>query len=133
MSEITDIMTADVMTVEKGTPVMEAIRKLAIHNVTGMPVVDEHDHVIGIVSEKDVLALAIRIYEKSFDSNAANLLVEDFMTNDVITIEATESITALCTRLMKSSFRRVPVVVNKKLVGIVSRKNVIAYILEIQD
>ena len=130
--QITDVMKTEVVTVEKGTAIMAAIDKMVRHNITGLPVVDDKHHVIGIITEKDVLAMAIRIYEKSYVSDQTSLKVEDFMTQPAVTLEATESFTALCSALIKNTFRRIPVVLNNKLVGIVSRKDVISCILLIE-
>ena len=133
MPEIKDIMKTDVISVEKNTPVMEAIHKLVTHNFTGLPVVDKENHVVGILSEKDVLALAIRIHEKSYESNEKGMAVEDFMTKDAVSIDVNESLTAVFTCLMKNKFRRVPIVSERRLVGIISRKDVIEYIMNIKN
>lgn len=132
MAKISDIMKSQVVTVERGTPVMEAIQILVKHNFTGLPVVDTDNQVIGVISEKDILSLAIRARELSYSAEQKDMRVEDFMTKDTVTIEATESLTALCSCLMKNKFRRLPVVLNNKLVGIVTRRDVISYILNIQ-
>ncbi len=132
MSSIASVMKVDVVTVEKGTPVMDAIRKLVEHNFTGLPVVDRENRVVGIVSEKDVLTLAVSINENPEGAECNDLKVEDFMTKDVVCIEANESFTALCNCLMKNKFRRVPIVAKGKLVGIVSRKDIIAEIMSLQ-
>ena len=126
MPEIAELMNTDVVTVEKGTPVIEAIRKLVKHNFTGLPVVDSQNHVIGIISEKDMLALAVKINEGSYYSIDNELMVEEFMTNRVVTIDANESLAALCSCLMKNKFRRLPVLLKNKLVGIVTRKDIIS-------
>lgn len=133
MKWINDVMISDVVTVEKGTPVTKAIEKLVKSNVTGLPVVNDDDEVIGIISEKDVLSLAISTQEKTYCSGKKGLNVEDFMTKDVVTIDATESLNALCACLLKNEFRRLPVLLNGKLVGIVTRRDVIAYIFGIQQ
>ncbi len=130
MKWINDIMISDVVTVEKGTSVTEAIEKLVKSNITGLPVVNTDNEVIGIISEKDVLALAIRIQEKTYNTEEEGMLVEDFMTKDVVTIEATESMTALCSCLMKNKFRRLPVLLKGKMVGIVTRRDVISHIFD---
>ncbi len=132
MMRVAEIMNQNVVTVEKGTIVMDALKVLVKHNFTGLPVVDDRSHIIGVISEKDVLSMAIRIHEKSYVSDHTSLLVEDFMTREVITLQATESFTALCSVLMKNSFRRVPIVLHDKLVGIATRKDVISYILELE-
>lgn len=125
-------MKVDVVTVEKGTLVIEAIGKLVKHNFTGLPVVDRENRVVGILSEKDVLALAMSMDENPEGAGHKNLKVEDFMTKDVVCVEATDSFAALCNCLMKNPFRRVPVVTNGKLVGIISRKDIIAEIMSLQ-
>ncbi len=132
METITDIMKRNVTTVEEGTPIKEAIRTLVHHNFTGLPVVDTENQVIGIISEKDVLSLAIDINRHSHTPEQNCMLVEDFMTKDPVTIEATESLITLCSCLMKNKFRRVPVVLNNKLIGIITRKDVISYIFKLQ-
>ena len=132
MSDMAEIMKTDVVTVEKGTPVMEAIAKLVEFNFTGLPVVDSDNCVVGILSEKDVLTLAVSIHDESYDSDASELKVEDFMTKDVITADITDSLTAVCSCLMKNKFRRMPVLAKEKLIGIVSRKDIITYIMNNQ-
>ena len=132
MTWINDIMISDVVTVEKGTPIIEAIEKLIKSNVTGLPVINNNSEVVGVISEKDVLSLAIRNQEKKYSCKEEGLLVEDFMTKDVVTIEATESLNALCSCLLKNKFRRLPVLLNGKLVGIATRRDVISYIFDVQ-
>jgi len=132
MTRTCDIMKSRVVTVEKGTRITEAIEMLVKHNFTGLPVVDKRNQVVGIVSEKDVLSLAIRTQERLYDPEQEDMRVEDFMTKDVVTIEATESLAALCSCLLKNKFRRVPVVLNNELVGIVTRRDVISHIFNIQ-
>jgi CBS domain-containing protein len=130
MTEIRDIMETDVVTVARGTPILEAIETLVKRNFTGLPVVDKKNHVIGVITEKDVLALSI--HNKTYDSSMTTAKVEDFMTTDVITVDANEPLKQLCTSLMKHAFRRVPIVEKGKVVGIVSRKDIIAYIMRIK-
>ncbi len=132
MPSIVSLMSINVVTAEKGTPVMKAISKLVEHNFTGLPVVDRENRVVGILSEKDVLALAVSISENPENSAHTELKVEDFMTKDVVCIEANESFTALCICLVKNKFRRVPIVAKGRLVGIVSRKDIIKEIMCLQ-
>ena len=131
MTEINDVMQTNVITVERKTPILEAISTLLKYNFTGLPVVDKKGHVVGIITEKDVLALAMSIYDKTYESNTATACVEDFMTPDVVTVEVTETLKQVCSNLMKHPFRRVPIVSKGKLVGLVSRKDIISYIMNI--
>ena len=131
MLRILDVMKKTVITVEKGTPIMLAVEKLVVHNISGLPVVDDSHRVVGILSEKDVLALAVRTHDGSYDFGDTDLKVEDFMTKDVVTVDAHDSFTSLCSCLIKIQFRRVPVVTDGKLVGIVSRRDIIASTMRI--
>ncbi|MBE0534700.1 MAG: CBS domain-containing protein [Phycisphaerae bacterium] len=128
MIGIEHVMKTNVVTVEKGTPITEAVRKLVDHDFTGVPVVDDKNRVVGILSEKDVLALALRRLENG-DSGDRGLRVDDFMTRDVVCIDITDSFASLCSCLMKHEFRRVPIIAKGKLVGIVSRRDIILHIL----
>ena len=131
MKWITNIMISDVITVEIGTPIMKAVEKIVKRNVTGLPVVNKKDEVVGIISEKDILALGIQMQGKNCTLQDEGMLVEDFMTKNVVTIDANESMTSLCSCLMKNEFRRVPVLLNNKLVGIVTRKDVISHVFDL--
>ena len=132
MTEISNIMETNVVTVDRDTPILEAIETLVRRNFTGLPVVDKKNHVIGIVTEKDVLALALSIRYKTYDSNTISAKVEDFMTTDVVTVDVNEPFKQICTNLMKHPFRRIPITEKGKVVGIVSRKDIIAYIMHIK-
>jgi len=132
LTEIRDIMETNVVTVDRGTPILEAIETLVKRNFTGLPVVDKKKHVIGVITEKDVLALALSIHDKTYDSSTTTAKVEDFMTTGVITVDVNESLKQLCTSLMKHPFRRVPIVEKERLIGIISRKDIIAYIMHIK-
>jgi CBS domain-containing protein len=118
-----DLMTKNVICVKKDTPVIEAIKLLAEHDVTGVPVVEDDMTLIGILSEKDLLKLLYR------SENAADATVEDFMSQPAIHFDENENFDEVCLCLLNHYFRRVPVTSNGKVVGIISRPDVIDYIL----
>ena len=123
MNKLSTIMTTDVIVVKRQTPMSEVIEILLKNNITGLPVVDDDMTLVGIISEKDVLSL-ISVPE---DDSAK---VEDFMTKDVVSFEQDEDLIAICECLVQNDFRRVPILSEGKLVGIISRKDIIKYILE---
>ena len=127
MFEIKNVMTTDVITVNKNAPLYEVIRLLVENNITGMPVVDDNMHLVGIISEKNILRL---LYEVEYFTSAT---VEDFMTTDVVSFDVEDSLANVCDCLIQNQFRRVPILSNGKLVGIISRKNIINNIFEYQD
>ncbi len=111
--------------VRRQTEIYDAIRILIDHNITGLPVVNDDMTIAGIVTEKDVLELLYNIEDKPGH-------VEDFMTTDVVTFDQEESLIDITDCLMSNHFRRVPIIAAGKLVGIISRKDIIAYILRLR-
>ena len=119
------VMKTDVITVTRDTPIYDAIRTLVESNITGLPVVNDDMTLAGIITEKDVLKL---LYENKDEPGN----VEDYMTEDVVRFEHQDSIIDIIRSFTNNHFRRVPIVTDGKLVGIVSRKDIIAYMLKLR-
>jgi CBS domain-containing protein len=117
-----DVMKCGLLTVTQSTPVYEVMEILATKNVTGLPVVDEYMNLIGIVSEKDILKLL-------YNPTAKPGLVKDYMTTDVAGFDRSTPLIEICRCLINNNFRRVPILDNGKLVGIISRTDIMAYIM----
>ena len=128
MFTIENIMTKDVITVKKDTPIQETIRIMIENNITGLPVVDSHMQLVGIISEKDIMILLYNVGSRTGK-------VEDFMTRKVVCFKQEDSLAEVCECLLKNHFRRVPIVTGpkKKLVGIITRKNIVRNIFECQS
>lgn len=140
---VRDLMTREVITVAPDTPVERIIRLLAGQPISGVPVV-EGDHVVGIISEGDLV-----MREKKVDTPAAIsflgalLFVEDFrrtyeelrrhvgataqdiMTHDVVAIEPEATAEAAATLMIERDLKRLPVLEGGKLVGIITRKDLL--------
>ncbi len=125
MFQAKEIMKTDVVTVRRDVPIYEAIRILVETNVTGLPVVNEDMTIAGILSEKDVLALLYNIEDREGK-------VGDFMTKGVVSFNQEDSLIDIAECLIENSFRRVPITSHGKLVGIISRKDIVAYILKLR-
>ena len=123
MHETETIMSTDIVSVTPETPITEVVQLLADNDISGVPVVDATGHLLGIVSEKDVLGLVSS--ERSASGTAG-----DHMTTDVITFNQDDDLIAICECLVNNPFRRVPILKDGKLVGILSRRDLIKYILE---
>ena len=127
MIPIREIMTSPAITVKPETPIYEAMQLLRKHRISGLPVVDEDDHVAGILSEKDVLRLLV---DKKVDFRRP---VEEYMSRHVICFQEDDDALDVCRFFMKNPIRRVPVVRDGRLVGVVSRHDIVELILEVNS
>jgi CBS domain-containing protein len=118
-----DVMKCGLLTVRPSTTVYEAMDILATKNITGLPVVDDFLNLIGIVSEKDILKLL-------YDPDAKPGLVQDYMTKNVVSFEQDATVFEICDCLINNNFRRVTILDKGKLVGIISRTDIMAYIMK---
>ena len=134
MFEITDIMKTDVVTVKKDTPIYEAMERLVEHNITGLPVVDDNMALVGIVTEKDMLRLIVDLDVLKWESDLdeSSTCVEKYMTKEVVSFAPEDSLLEICDCLLKKKFRRIPIVSDGKLIGILSRKDIIGYMLDLR-
>ncbi len=119
-----EFMTKKVVSVKKNTPIYEALELLRTNDITGMPVIEDDTTLVGVITEKDVLGL---FYSEGNDQNKT---VDFFMTRPAVSFGVDETLESVCDFLMVKYFRRVPVVSTKgKLVGIISRPDIIDYII----
>ncbi len=121
MIKASAIMKTDVITVTKGEDIHEAIRVMVLNNITGLPVVNGDGTMAGILTEKDVLKLLHSGQDKPGT-------VEEFMTTSVVCFEQDDNLTDIVDCLMLNRFRRVPILNRGRLVGIISRKDLIRHI-----
>ncbi len=123
MHEIKNIMTTDVVAVKKDTPIIHAIEILVRNNITGLPVIDDDGSLVGMVTEKDVMGLLVEL-EDDFAE------VENYMSTDITSFDINDDLIAVCECLVNNNFRRVPITENGILTGIISRRDIIKYILQ---
>lgn len=116
-----DYMVRDVVTFSPDTDVMDAISVLVEHAISGAPVVDDHGNLVGILSEKDCLKIAL---EAGYYGERAGP-VEQYMTRKVDTIEADTPIADVARLFIESNRRRYPVLDGTRLVGQISRRDVL--------
>ena len=107
-----DLMTTNVRTVQPTTSVEAAARIMFEESISGLPVVDANNHLIGVVSEFDVLA-------KDGET------VADIMTQNVITVGEDSDPETIARMLIEQHIRRLPVVREGQIIGIISRSDLI--------
>ena len=140
-----DVMTTNVITVEPDTSVQELATLLSDRGISGVPVLDRDNRLVGVVSEGDLLHRAETGTERrtqrrrsrwldnfASDQEAARdyvkahgRTVREIMTRDVISVSDTTELADIATLLETRRIRRVPVVRDGQLVGIISRANLV--------
>ena len=107
-----DIMAREIVTVGSDMLVEDAAKLLAYHNISGMPVEDPDGKVVGIVSEADVIG-------------HIGAIVSDVMTEDVISVGEDATVEEIATLLAQHRIKRVPVMTNGAVRGMVSRSDIV--------
>jgi CBS domain-containing protein len=136
-----DVMVQDVVTVRRDTGVAEAIKLLAEHDVSALPVLDENGALVGMLSEADLIRRVEIGTEKHRPwwveavTGASTLATEfakshgkrvgEVMATRVISVSEDAPLSEIAAVLERNRIKRVPVVKDGKLVGIVSRANLI--------
>lgn len=143
------IMTRDVVTIHKGSSIEEALRLMSARNISGLPVVDVDGHLVGMITESDVLlrgqaeispnggplpGLRARDPDRVTEAyrKARAVTVGDAMTKDVIAFSEDSSVADIARVMIERDINRVPVLRGRKVVGIISRRDVIRSMAALQ-
>jgi CBS domain-containing protein len=143
MLTVADVMTRDVITIAPDTPVQAVAMLLYERHISGAPVVDAGGQMVGILSEGDLMTHTAALGEAAqprswwlrlFSDRTSRaedylkthgLTAADVMTKDPLTVAPTASLAEVARLLERHRFKRLPVVENGRLVGIVSRANLL--------
>ena len=133
--KIKEVMIPDLTSVSADTPIKEAVKIMSRQRMIGLPVVDNDQNVIGIITESDIAKACLPGYYKELQNPSfipdfnqfsgqakkiAYLPVKDFMTTIVYSVEEDTSRTQAADLLFRKHLRIVPVVREGKLVGILT-------------
>jgi CBS domain-containing protein len=127
---VADYMTKRLvtLTLTKDTSVIDAIKKLLDHKITGAPVIDSKGRLIGMFTEKD----GVKLFLESVYNQGISGKVGEHMSTEVISVEATSSIVDLAEKFEKSSVRSFPVFEDGEFVGVISRVDVLRALVAIK-
>ena len=118
---VRDIMATKLLTFTPDTKVVAAIKSLVDRKFSGASVVDENGNLVGILSEMDCMETVIQNLYHGVSGGD----VKDFMSTNVTTVNPEMGIVDLAQMLQETHFRRLPVVENGKLIGQVSRRDLL--------
>jgi CBS domain-containing protein len=116
---IKSIMTTNAVSVLTTAKISDAIALMKEHKIGGLPVVDEKNRVWGIVTERDILAI--------FKGRISGVKVSEVMSKEVLTATPKTSIFEAEKIMTKEGFRRLPIVSNSKIFGIVTAMDILRF------
>ena len=125
---VTKYMSKDLITFYPQTDIRVATRTLLQNRISGAPVVTKDGKLVGILSEKDCLSLLIDGHYNQRPSG--NGTVADYMSTDIKTVPSHKTISDVAYEFANSNFRRFPVVEGGRLVGQISRRDVLRAIVK---
>jgi CBS domain-containing protein len=126
---VADYMTKEVITFRPDMHVLDAMEVLLRRHISGAPVVDAHGKLVGILSEKDCMRTLLH---SSYYRELGGLVAE-YMTKEVQTVDSATSIVTAAELFMSCNYRRFPVVDGERLVGLVSRRDILKAIQGLRE
>ncbi|MCG8533209.1 MAG: CBS domain-containing protein, partial [Desulfovibrionales bacterium] len=120
---LSDIMSYPVVSVNHNTPVQEVVKIIRDVGCTGMPVVDDGDRIVGVISRRDFKRVT---KEKQMQSP-----IKAFMSRKVICVPPDKSAVEAARLMIKHDIGRVPVIEDGKIIGIVTRSDVMMYFYDL--
>ncbi len=118
---VKDYMTSAMITLKPDVDIIEAAQTLLEYRLSGAPVLDDHNRLIGYLSEKDCLHTVLSaVYNQDYGD-----LVEDRMSKKLFTVHPSDNVTDVAERFLKDGVRMYPVIEKDVLVGMISRQSVL--------
>lgn len=120
-----DLMSKRIVSLEPGMDVLRAMQILLDEGISGAPVCDEHGNLVGILTQRDCLDIGLHgVYHREPAGR-----VRDYMKAPVQTVEASAALPEVLEAFRSSRYRRFPVVEGNRLVGQLSRRDVLPALL----
>jgi CBS domain-containing protein len=118
-ADISDIMSTKLTYIDDKSSLNDALKLMYEKNVGGLPIVDENTRIKAIVTEEDLTSMAAGI--------ETGISVEAFMSENVVTAPAQTAIEKMTRMIIQKGFRRMPVVQNGVLIGLVTASDIMKY------
>ena len=118
---VRDFMATELECIAPDAAIMDCAQQLVSRNVSGLLVVDSEGRLVGLITERDLIEVAL---SAGYHDESAGL-VRDYMSTELVTVDATESVMDIAERFTKSTHRRFPALDDGKLVGLIARRDVL--------
>lgn len=124
---VKDYMTRRLTTLEPGAGILKAVQVLIKNDIAAAPVVDGDGALVGILTEKDCMRVVLNAcYHSEYGGTVA-----DFMTTEVESMNPEDSIADAARRFLDKRYHRYPVMDNDRLVGVISRRDLLRALGEV--
>lgn len=142
--KVEEIMTKDLITVKPSDSVKDAAKIIVEKRIDGIPVVDDDNNLVGLITEGDLIMADVKMHFptyihlldgyiylgslKKFEQElkkAVGAKIKNVMTKDVITTTKDETVEDIATLMTEKGISKVPVLDGKKLIGIVTKKDIV--------
>jgi len=126
MPLIREVMNQCAVTIRPEASLSEAVRVLCDEHLSGAPVVAESGEVVGFISEPGLMDVL-------FDRDARRTPVSEYMSRGVYSVDPEDSIASAATLFAMYGIRRLPVIEKGRLIGVVTRRDLLQYALETSE
>ena len=126
---IKEFMAKQLITFQSDTPIEAAMESFLENKISGAPVLDNQGKLVGVLSEKDCMRT---LFESSYYNNLGGF-VKEYMSTDLKTINIHDTLSNVADEFIKSRFRRFPVMEGDKLVGQISRRDILRAIVKLSN
>lgn len=140
------IMKKDIYTIKSNETIADALRMMNEKRVSGLPVLDQSEHLVGFISDGDIIRHLssehpLFVNSDSLDKLEFNTALHRILAKEVssiaekrvITVNATDDLSEVCYKLADSGFKKAPVIQGEKMIGIINASNIINYAVSLID
>jgi DHA2 family lincomycin resistance protein-like MFS transporter len=135
-----NIMKKDVYTIQNNESIADALQVMSEKKVSGLPVVDKNEHLVGFISDGDIIRHlssehSLFINSDSFEKLDFNIALNKILAKEVsslaekrvYTVNVTDDLGEVCYKLAENGLKKAPVMQGEKMVGIINASNIIKY------
>ena len=120
--KVRDYMSVNKCTFTPDMDILRAIHHMLDSRISGAPVIDQHGNMVGFLSEKDCMQVALNA---AYQRDGAAGRVSEYMTDHVDTIDVDTPIIDVAERFLTGSYKRFPVIMDNRLVGTITRQHIL--------
>ena len=119
MAYVRDIMKKDIISAYANDSVQRVSKMLVENRISNIPIINRRDELVGIVSEQDII--------KAMESeNFMKMVAKDIMTRNVLSVRENDCIEYVSKIFIERPYRRIPVIRQKKVIGVIRREDIIS-------